>query len=83
MSSVEKMLKNQDIKYFLIPTIVKAKVAEGGFACIYRATSETTQETYAIKRLLSNDNERRQEGIREATLLRKMNHKNIVKFITG
>ena len=62
---------------------VRAKVAEGGFACIYRAQSETTGETYAIKRLLSNDNERRQEAIREASLLRKLNHKNIVKFITG
>lgn len=62
---------------------VRAKVAEGGFACIYRAQSETSGETYAVKRLLSNDSERRQEAIREASLLRKLNHKNIVKFITG
>jgi len=62
--------------------IVK-KVAEGGFAVVYRATSEHTGETVAVKRLLSNDSERKKDAIREAALLRKLNHKHIVKFITG
>ena len=62
---------------------VKSKIAEGGFACIYQATNESTGETLAVKRLLSNDAERKQDAIREASLLRKMNHKNIVKFVTG
>ena len=62
---------------------VKSKIAEGGFACIYQATNESTGDTLAVKRLLSNDAERKQDAIREASLLRKMNHKNIVKFVTG
>ena len=62
---------------------VKSKIAEGGFACIYQATNESSGETLAVKRLLSNDAERKQDAIREASLLRKMNHKNIVKFVTG
>ena len=59
------------------------KVGEGGFAIVYRATSEHTGESVAVKRLLSNDSERKKDAIREASLLRKLNHKNIVKFITG
>ena len=50
---------------------------------IYQATNESSGETLAVKRLLSNDAERKQDAIREASLLRKMNHKNIVKFVTG
>ena len=45
--------------------------------------SENTGETVAVKRLLSNDAERKKDAIREAALLRKLDHRNIVKFITG
>ena len=62
---------------------ISKKVAEGGFAVVYRAVSENSGETVAVKRLLSNDAERKKDAIREASLLRKLNHKNIVKFVTG
>jgi len=62
---------------------IQKKVAEGGFAVVYRAVSENTGETVAVKRLLSNDAERKKDAIREAALLRKLDHRNIVKFITA
>ena len=62
---------------------VTKKVAEGGFAIVYKATNEMSGQTVAIKRLLSSDPERKKEVIREAGLLKKMNHKNIVGFVTG
>jgi len=62
---------------------IRGKIAEGGFACIYKAQNEANGETLAVKRLLSNDKERKQDAIREASILRKINHKNVVKFVTG
>ena len=58
-------------------------MAEGGFAVVYHGTNEMTGEGVAVKRLLSNDSERKKDAIREASLLRKLDHQNIVKFITG
>ncbi|CBY34321.1 unnamed protein product [Oikopleura dioica] len=62
---------------------VTKKVAEGGFAIVYKATNEMSGQTVAIKRLLSSDPGRKKEVIREAGLLKKMNHKNIVGFVTA
>jgi tRNA A-37 threonylcarbamoyl transferase component Bud32 len=74
---IEKVVLNQ--RY-----VVETPSGEGGMAKVFRATDITTREAVAIKRLLrefSSDPLLIQRFIREAEMLRQLDHPNIVRFI--
>ncbi|XP_078471270.1 cyclin-G-associated kinase-like isoform X1 [Lampetra fluviatilis] len=60
---------------------VKAVLAEGGFAFVYEAQDVGNGKEYALKRLLSDEEERSKAIIQEVHLMKKVSgHPNIVQF---
>ncbi|XP_068089995.1 cyclin-G-associated kinase isoform X2 [Hyperolius riggenbachi] len=60
---------------------VKRVIAEGGFAFVYEAQDIAAGKEYALKRLLSNEEEKNKAIIQEICFMKKLSgHPNIVQF---
>ncbi|XP_041855326.1 cyclin-G-associated kinase isoform X2 [Melanotaenia boesemani] len=60
---------------------IKRVIAEGGFAFVYEAQDMSSGKDYALKRLLSNEEEKNKEIIQEVCFMKKLSgHPNIVQF---
>ncbi|XP_029020020.1 cyclin-G-associated kinase [Betta splendens] len=63
---------------------IKRVIAEGGFAFVYEAQDMSSGKDYALKRLLSNDEEKNKEIIQEVCFMKKLSgHPNIVQFCSA
>lgn len=60
------------------------KIGEGTYGVVYKALNKGTNETIALKkiRLEQEDEGVPSTAIREISLLKEMNHPNIVRFAT-
>ncbi|XP_063051136.1 cyclin-G-associated kinase isoform X2 [Engraulis encrasicolus] len=60
---------------------IKRVIAEGGFAFVYEAQDLGSSKDYALKRLLSNEEEKNKEIIQEVCFMKKLSgHPNVVQF---
>ncbi|XP_072290222.1 cyclin-G-associated kinase isoform X2 [Eucyclogobius newberryi] len=60
---------------------IKRVIAEGGFAFVYEAQDMASGKDYALKRLLSNEEEKNKEIIQEVCFMKKLSgHPNMVQF---
>ncbi|XP_037758195.1 cyclin-G-associated kinase isoform X1 [Chelonia mydas] len=60
---------------------IKRVIAEGGFAFVYEAQDLGSGKDYALKRLLSNEEEKNRAIIQEVCFMKKLSgHPNIVQF---
>ncbi|GCB71430.1 hypothetical protein scyTo_0008835 [Scyliorhinus torazame] len=60
---------------------IKRVIAEGGFAFVYEAQDLGSGRDYALKRLLSNEEEKSKAIIQEVCFMKKLSgHPNIVQF---
>ncbi|KAM4049376.1 cyclin-G-associated kinase isoform 2-T2 [Anomaloglossus baeobatrachus] len=63
---------------------VKRVIAEGGFAFVYEAQDLGSGKDYALKRLLSNEEEKNKAVIQEICFMKKLSgHPNIVQFCSA
>ncbi|XP_075787421.1 cyclin-G-associated kinase isoform X4 [Pelodiscus sinensis] len=63
---------------------VKRVIAEGGFAFVYEAQDLGSGKDYALKRLLSNEEEKNRAIIQEVCFMKKLSgHPNIVQFCSA
>ncbi|XP_063311580.1 cyclin-G-associated kinase isoform X2 [Pelobates fuscus] len=63
---------------------VKRVIAEGGFAFVYEAQDLGSGKEYALKRLLSNEEENNKAIIQEICFMKKLSgHPNIVQFCSA
>nr|XP_033772638.1 cyclin-G-associated kinase isoform X2 [Geotrypetes seraphini] len=63
---------------------VKRVIAEGGFAFVYEAHDLENGKEYALKRLLSNEEEKNKAIIQEVCFMKKLSgHPNIVQFYSA
>ncbi|XP_056430940.1 cyclin-G-associated kinase isoform X1 [Hyla sarda] len=63
---------------------VKRVIAEGGFAFVYEAQDLVSGKDYALKRLLSNEEEKNKAIIQEICFMKKLSgHPNIVQFCSA
>ncbi|CUM64032.1 uncharacterized protein PRCAT00001620001 [Priceomyces carsonii] len=62
---------------------IMEQMGEGAFSVVYKATHLPTGQAVAIKilRKFQMDDAQRQSVLKEATIMRQLNHPNIVKFI--
>ncbi|KAJ8414125.1 hypothetical protein AAFF_G00067230 [Aldrovandia affinis] len=60
---------------------IKRVIAEGGFAFVYEAQDIGSSKDYALKRLLSNEEEKNKAIIQEVCFMKKLSgHPNVVQF---
>ncbi|XP_024131109.1 cyclin-G-associated kinase isoform X2 [Oryzias melastigma] len=63
---------------------IKRVIAEGGFAFVYEAQDLSGGKDYALKRLLSNEEEKNKEIIQEICFMKKLSgHPNVVQFCSA
>ncbi|XP_061880370.1 cyclin-G-associated kinase-like [Entelurus aequoreus] len=63
---------------------IKRVIAEGGFAFVYEAQDTGSGKDYALKRLLSNEDEKSKEIIQEVCFMKKLSgHPNVVQFCSA
>uniref|UniRef100_A0AAY5F4W1 Cyclin-G-associated kinase n=1 Tax=Electrophorus electricus TaxID=8005 RepID=A0AAY5F4W1_ELEEL len=63
---------------------IKRVIAEGGFAFVYEAQDIGNSKDYALKRLLSNEEEKNKSIIQEVCFMKKLSgHPNIVQFCSA
>ncbi|XP_005459852.1 cyclin-G-associated kinase isoform X1 [Oreochromis niloticus] len=63
---------------------IKRVIAEGGFAFVYEAQDMSSGKDYALKRLLSNEEEKNKEIIQEVCFMKKLSgHPNTVQFCSA
>ncbi|XP_062985185.1 cyclin-G-associated kinase isoform X2 [Elgaria multicarinata webbii] len=63
---------------------IKKVIAEGGFAFVYEAQDLGSGKEYALKRLLSNEEEKNKAIIQEVCFMKKLSgHPNIVQFCSA
>nr|XP_023688031.1 cyclin-G-associated kinase isoform X1 [Paramormyrops kingsleyae] len=63
---------------------IKRVIAEGGFAFVYEAQNVTSNKEYALKRLLSNEEEKNKAIIQEVCFMKKLSgHPNVVQFCSA
>uniref|UniRef100_A0A8C4X0U7 Protein kinase domain-containing protein n=1 Tax=Eptatretus burgeri TaxID=7764 RepID=A0A8C4X0U7_EPTBU len=63
---------------------VKRVIAEGGYAFVYEAQDLENGREYALKRLLSDDEEKSKTIMQEVCLMRRLSgHANIVQFVSA
>lgn len=60
---------------------IKAKIGEGGSSIVYLATKLNSSDRYAIKTLSTEEENAIKLLERETQTLKRLNHRNIVKFI--
>ncbi|XP_056139949.1 cyclin-G-associated kinase [Lampris incognitus] len=60
---------------------IRRVIAEGGFAFVYEAQDIGSGKDYALKRLLSNEEEKNKDIIQEVCFMKKLSgHPNVVQF---
>ncbi|XP_046697383.1 cyclin-G-associated kinase isoform X1 [Silurus meridionalis] len=63
---------------------IKRVIAEGGFAFVYEAQDLGNNRDYALKRLLSNEEEKNKAIIQEVCFMKKLSgHPNVVQFCSA
>ncbi|KAM3846994.1 cyclin-G-associated kinase isoform 3-T3 [Vipera latastei] len=63
---------------------IKKVIAEGGFAFVYEAQDLGSGKDYALKRLLSNEEEKNKAIIQEVCFMKKLSgHPNVVQFCSA
>uniref|UniRef100_A0A671WH39 Cyclin-G-associated kinase n=1 Tax=Sparus aurata TaxID=8175 RepID=A0A671WH39_SPAAU len=63
---------------------IKRVIAEGGFAFVYEAQDMSSGKDYALKRLLSHEEEKSKEIIQEVCFMKKLSgHPNVVQFCSA
>nr|XP_009299490.1 cyclin-G-associated kinase isoform X3 [Danio rerio] len=63
---------------------IKRVIAEGGFAFVYEAQDLGSSKDYALKRLLSNEEEKNKAIIQEVCFMKKLSgHPNVVQFCSA
>uniref|UniRef100_A0A3P8VGD7 Cyclin-G-associated kinase n=1 Tax=Cynoglossus semilaevis TaxID=244447 RepID=A0A3P8VGD7_CYNSE len=63
---------------------IKRVIAEGGFAFVYEAQDMSSGKDFALKRLLSNEEEKNKEIIQEVCFMKKLSgHPNMVQFCSA
>ncbi|CAN9512903.1 unnamed protein product [Ophioblennius macclurei] len=63
---------------------IRRVIAEGGFAFVYEAQDVNSGKDYALKRLLSNEEEKNKEIIQEVCFMKKLSgHPNMVQFCSA
>ncbi|XP_029685623.1 cyclin-G-associated kinase isoform X2 [Takifugu rubripes] len=63
---------------------IKRVIAEGGFAFVYEAQDTSSGKDYALKRLLSHEEEKNKEIIQEVCFMKKLSgHPNTVQFCSA
>ncbi|KAM3611790.1 uncharacterized protein V6R79_024258 [Siganus canaliculatus] len=63
---------------------IRRVIAEGGFAFVYEAQDMSSGKDYALKRLLSNEEEKSKEIIQEVCFMKKLSgHPNMVQFCSA
>ncbi|KYO35052.1 hypothetical protein Y1Q_0000957 [Alligator mississippiensis] len=63
---------------------IKRVIAEGGFAFVYEAQDLGSGKDYALKRLLSNEEEKNKAIIQEVCFMKKLSgHPNVVQFCSA
>uniref|UniRef100_A0A8C9YMJ8 Cyclin-G-associated kinase n=1 Tax=Sander lucioperca TaxID=283035 RepID=A0A8C9YMJ8_SANLU len=63
---------------------IKRVIAEGGFAFVYEAQDMSSGKDYALKRLLSHEEEKNKEIIQEVCFMKKLSgHPNMVQFCSA
>uniref|UniRef100_A0AAX7V271 Cyclin-G-associated kinase n=1 Tax=Astatotilapia calliptera TaxID=8154 RepID=A0AAX7V271_ASTCA len=63
---------------------IRRVIAEGGFAFVYEAQDMSSGKDYALKRLLSNEEEKNKEIIQEVCFMKKLSgHPNTVQFCSA
>ncbi|XP_028269950.1 cyclin-G-associated kinase isoform X3 [Parambassis ranga] len=63
---------------------IKRMIAEGGFAFVFEAQDMSGGKDYALKRLLSNEEEKNKEIIQEVCFMKKLSgHPNVVQFCSA
>ncbi|XP_061760721.1 cyclin-G-associated kinase [Nerophis ophidion] len=63
---------------------IKRVIAEGGFAFVYEAQDTGSGKDYALKRLLSHEDEKSKEIIQEVCFMKKLSgHPNVVQFCSA
>ncbi|XP_046904516.1 cyclin-G-associated kinase isoform X2 [Hypomesus transpacificus] len=63
---------------------IRRVIAEGGFAFVYEAQDISTSKDYALKRLLSNEEEKNKDIIQEVCFMKKLSgHPNVVQFCSA
>ncbi|XP_060738546.1 cyclin-G-associated kinase isoform X2 [Tachysurus vachellii] len=63
---------------------IKRVIAEGGFAFVYEAQDLGNGRDYALKRLLSNEEEKNKAIIQEVCFMKKLSgHPNVVQFCSA
>uniref|UniRef100_A0A667XJH0 Cyclin-G-associated kinase n=1 Tax=Myripristis murdjan TaxID=586833 RepID=A0A667XJH0_9TELE len=63
---------------------IKRVIAEGGFAFVYEAQDIGSGKDYALKRLLSNEEEKNKDIIQEVCFMKKLSgHPNVVQFFSA
>ncbi|XP_060926974.1 cyclin-G-associated kinase isoform X3 [Limanda limanda] len=63
---------------------IRRVIAEGGFAFVYEAQDMSSGKDYALKRLLSNEEEKSKEIIQEVCFMKKLSgHPNTVQFCSA
>uniref|UniRef100_A0A8C3RX69 Cyclin-G-associated kinase n=1 Tax=Chelydra serpentina TaxID=8475 RepID=A0A8C3RX69_CHESE len=63
---------------------IRRVIAEGGFAFVYEAQDLGSGKDYALKRLLSNEEEKNRAIIQEVCFMKKLSgHPNIVQFCSA
>ncbi|XP_044299952.1 cyclin-G-associated kinase isoform X3 [Varanus komodoensis] len=63
---------------------IRRVIAEGGFAFVYEAQDLGSGKEYALKRLLSNEEEKNKAIIQEVCFMKKLSgHPNIVQFCSA
>lgn len=63
---------------------IRRVIAEGGFAFVYEAQDLGSGKDYALKRLLSNEEEKNKAIIQEVCFMKKLSgHPNIVQFCSA
>ena len=60
--------------------IFHKKIGSGAFSTIHKAFKKDSPQTYAVKKISYNSNINNNNYKKEFTLLRKLNHKNIIKL---
>uniref|UniRef100_A0A1I8G0S0 non-specific serine/threonine protein kinase n=1 Tax=Macrostomum lignano TaxID=282301 RepID=A0A1I8G0S0_9PLAT len=61
--------------------VVEEKLAEGGFALVFRVRSQLDGRVYALKRMCVNDEQAMQVCMLEVSLVRSITHKNVVRYV--
>ncbi|PAA92196.1 hypothetical protein BOX15_Mlig021406g1 [Macrostomum lignano] len=61
--------------------VVEEKIAEGGFAVVFKVRSTQDGRIFALKRMCVNNENSLQICQREITIVRSLTHKNIIKYV--